>query len=276
MNYIIVGDIHGNFIKFFEPLHEANIIKSYYISDDESVIKYKFTNEPATHQVIYLGDFIHRGKTSNQMYILDILINICTKYPNDVKFVLGNHEIAECNYYLNIANNDLYQWSTLNDHNKCKECKKYDEIMTKFLDFLSIRNNLLKIEYPDFIVSHTFHYQVIPGNLDNCLDSSKNVCKSVSVIRPKTPRHKLPIYLSSHPGYLGIRTKYKKVNIAHTILNDCGQGVNGHNIRLYPKKYGFEKYLEYLTRHDILKSAYKVSDLLVKVGFFYAVSIKQG
>ena len=207
---IIVGDIHSNFIKFFEPLKQANIIKDYEIFENN--ITYRFTGLEATHNVIYLGDFIHRGEI-NQMYILDVLVDICNKYPNNVNFVLGNHEVAECNYFLNRNNNDLYQWSIFKDHNICIDCKDYNRIMRKFIDFIKIRHNLLKIEFDDFIISHTIHSKIFPGSLNDCIKASKKWIKAVSAIRPTTPRYPLPSYFVNHEIYHDITLKYKKPTI---------------------------------------------------------------
>ena len=214
---IIVGDIHGNFIKFFEPLKQANIIKDYKItvnSNNISEINYSFHEVyQATSRVIYLGDFIHRGRDCGQILILESLVDICTRYPNDVNFVLGNHEIAECNYYLNNSYTDLYQLSTLADHNICKEHPNYDLIIKKFMEFLEHHNNLLMLEFPNFIISHTYHFKTIPGNLKSCLNSSKKFSKCTSMVRPKTPRCRLPSYLNDHPKYLEIKNKYRKVSL---------------------------------------------------------------
>jgi hypothetical protein len=207
---IIVGDIHSNFIKFFEPLKQANIIQSYCITDN--YIHYSFTESEPTSEVIYLGDFIHRGN-QNQMFILNALVDICSKYPNNVKFVLGNHDIAECDYFLKHVNSDLFQFSTLVDHNICERCPKYGEIMKKFIDFLKTKDNLLKLEYFDFIISHTIHFKLIPASLRSCISSSMKYSKCYSMIRPKTPRYKLPPYFNNKQEYLNIVNKYRKVNL---------------------------------------------------------------
>ena len=253
--FIIVGDIHSNFIKFFEPLKQANIIKDYIIYPDkieytfvdsdnvlenendildiktnsnsitksESELKTNLKSESElktnlkteselkttsntnttikpTATVIYLGDFIHRGN-ENQIFILDALVDICNKYPDNVKFVLGNHEIAECNYYLNRSNNDLFQSSTLYEHEICKKCPEYSRIMRKFIDFLKTRNNLLKIEYPNFIISHTFHFNLFPGKLQDCLSNSMRYGKSPRSLRPKLLRYSLPVYFTYKSKY---------------------------------------------------------------------------
>ena len=210
---IIVGDIHSNFIKFFEPLKQANIISSYIIHDNNDKIEYTFAeNSNPTSEVIYLGDFIHRGN-ENQIFILDALVDICIKYPNNVKFVLGNHDIAECDYFLEHTNSDLFQFSTITDHSICKKCSQYSTIMRKFIDFLKTKNNLLKLEYPEFIISHTVHFNLIPSSLESCITNSIKYSKSVSMIRPKTPRYKLPPYFTNNQEYLNIISKFKKVNL---------------------------------------------------------------
>ena len=213
---IIVGDIHSDFIKFFEPLKQANIIRDYNIYPDS--INYSFVdcdssdtseNEKPTAEVIYVGDFIHRGG-ANQIFILDALIDICNKYPDNVKFVLGNHDIAECDYYLEHSNADLFQFSTMVDHNICKQCPQYATTMGKFIDFLKTKKNLLKIEYPEFIISHTIHSKLIPSSLELCIENSMKFCKTASMVRPKTPRYKLPPYFTNKPEYLAIINKFKK------------------------------------------------------------------
>lgn len=241
---IIVGDVHSNFIKFFEPLKQANIIQSYNIYNDH--IDYSFVenkNEKPTSEVIYVGDFIHRGD-ENQMFILDALIDICNKYPDNVKFVLGNHDIAECDYYLEHTNADLFQFSTITDHNICKECPQYANIMKKFINFLKTKKNLLKIEYPEFIISHTVHSKLIPSNLESCINNSMKFYKTVSMIRPKTPRYKLPPYFTNKPEYLAITNKYKKLTLKN--YDEYSKSIKDFIIKEYPN---YVKHIEEGNEH---------------------------
>jgi len=234
---IIVGDIHGNFIKFFEPLKQARIISYYEIYPDPNPPKYKFATDEPIATVIYVGDFIHRG-TSNQMYILEALIDICTRYPEHVQFVLGNHEIAECDYYLNQSNFDLFQLSTLCDHIVCKECPDYERIMAMFMEFLRNRSSLLKLEYPEFTVSHTLHFKLAPSDLNAYLLASETFYKNATMVRPRVMKYKLPIFFTNNQKYLEIAKKYKKVNL--------------QNFDVYMKEMkefvaaNYQKYIDYL------------------------------
>lgn len=227
---IIVGDIHSNFVKFFEPLKQANIISNYNIQNN--IIEYTFVeNSKPTSTVIYLGDFIHRGN-ENQILILDALINVCNKYPNNVKFVLGNHDIAECEYFLEHINPDLFQFSTLSDHNICKKCSKYPIIMRSFINFLKNKYDLLKIEYPDFIISHTLHFKLIPSNLQSCISNSMKYSKTNSIVKPKTPRYKLPPYFTNKQEYINITNKYKKLTLKN--YDEYSNEIKNYIISEYP------------------------------------------
>lgn len=43
--------------------------------------------------------------------------------------------------------------------------------MNKFVEFLKTQNNLLIKEYPEFVCSHTKHFNICPALLDDCLSS---------------------------------------------------------------------------------------------------------
>ena len=168
---IIIDDICGNFNKFFEPLKRANIISKYEINETDIKYSFPLDSKPIA-SVAYLGNFIYLNSDPKQLLIYDALVDICMKYPDYVMFVLGNYDVAECGYFLDKF--DLQQLSTASYHIILQKYCKYSEIMTKFVNFLKTRHNLLKLEFLDFEISNKPHYEFIPPSLKKCIsDSSK-------------------------------------------------------------------------------------------------------
>ena len=50
------------------------------------------------------------------------MVDLIQQFPNNIQFVLGNHEIKLMNY-LKINNPELYQYST---HSESLNCEKYE------------------------------------------------------------------------------------------------------------------------------------------------------
>ena len=229
---IIVGDIHGDFDKLFLPLIQAGIIKNYNVEptnkpqdlqtlkinnitsyETDLKITWKANEKLSSNKVIYIGDFIHHNKNPTHILILSVLVDLITEFPNNIEFVLGNHEISECLNYLGIDNHELFQPSAYLDSKECMKYKNYNEVMNKFINFLKTQNNLLVKEFDDFVISHTKHFKIFPASLNNCLLSIKKYQRRSHALRPSSPRYNTPIFFSNANEYKDIKNKYTKVDI---------------------------------------------------------------
>ena len=93
---IAVGDVHGSFLQFLIPLIITNFIKNVEITDNE--IKFDFNdNSENTNKIIYLGDIFDRAYHNKYYLIVNALIKLIYKYPNNIIWCYGNHDVDE--YY---------------------------------------------------------------------------------------------------------------------------------------------------------------------------------
>ncbi|SDZ08221.1 metallophosphoesterase family protein [Bacillus sp. 166amftsu] len=84
MNYFIIGDVHGCYYTF------KNLLNKYWDKENEMVFQ--------------LGDLIDRGKNSPQM--AQFAIQLSADFPNQVKFLKGNHEFEIISHFDNPPNNN--------------------------------------------------------------------------------------------------------------------------------------------------------------------------
>lgn len=74
-NFIIVGDLHGNFFDFVKIL-----------------LRYKINQET---KYIFLGDIVDRGSFSTEVCVL--LFALICEFPQNIFLIRGNHEFAQLN-----------------------------------------------------------------------------------------------------------------------------------------------------------------------------------
>jgi len=113
---IAIPDIHGNYRRLkilFDRLEEIINLKEYLI--------------------IFLGDYIDRGKESN--LVIDFLIKLKEKY--NCKFLLGNHEDMMLKGIIDLDNNWLKDWLNNGaiDTLKCYLTEKQIDIISKEIEY---------------------------------------------------------------------------------------------------------------------------------------------
>jgi len=88
---IAVGDVHGSFTQLVLPLIMANLIKNVVIDVNE--IKFEFSEKTEKAKVIYLGDIFDQSYHDKYYLQVDLLLKVIEKYPNNVVWCYGNHDI---------------------------------------------------------------------------------------------------------------------------------------------------------------------------------------
>ena len=92
---IAVGDIHGSFLQFLLPLIITKFIKNVEITDNE--IKFEYFENENSNKIIYLGDIFDRAYHNKYYLIINMLIKLINKYPNNIIWCYVNHYVNE--YY---------------------------------------------------------------------------------------------------------------------------------------------------------------------------------
>ena len=115
---IAVGDIHGSFLQTLIPLIITKFIKNVKIT--ESSINFNYVDNPdLSNKIIYLGDIFDRAYHDKYYLITDLLIKLITKYPDNIIWCYGNHDVdkyIELSEETNLTNEEerFYNFSFIN------------------------------------------------------------------------------------------------------------------------------------------------------------------
>jgi len=134
--FIIVGDLHGNNKNLKAILqHEQNLYK---LKDNKAVM-------------IILGDCLHI-ETVGKLYemdssiaIMDIIIRLLNEYPDNVFYVLGNHDT----YSERLSKSGIQQGVLFHKALAKKRGRKYVELLQEFFDSLPV-----VVLHKNFIAMH--------------------------------------------------------------------------------------------------------------------------
>lgn len=189
----VVGDVHGSLLTLVGPLVQANILIP--ISSSGNYIEYSSVdkrfvyninqNQNSQNLVIFTGDILERAHHRHNLEMLLMIIDIAEKLPNNVKFLLGNHEVG---YLLN-----EYSWS-INKYEIAENVfDKYDfannEWVNNNLDKLTITTLKHYVDTSEtpfiyysneykVLASHTFQYikkyKVMDDYLEGVTDQPYN------------------------------------------------------------------------------------------------------
>lgn len=169
----VVGDVHGSLLTLVGPLVQANILIP--ISSSDNYIEYSLINkrfiyninynQNSQNLIIFTGDILERAHHRHNLEMLLMIIDIAEKLPNNVKFLLGNHEVG---YLLN-----EYYWS-INEYEVAENVfDKYDSDNNKWINnnlnnitIATLKNYVDKSETPfiyysneyKVLASHTFQH----------------------------------------------------------------------------------------------------------------------
>lgn len=188
---IVVGDVHGDFNQFNEPLKKYKELKS----------------KKQNVKLIYLGDYIDRGNDELLIY-KQIMNNINDK---NIIFLRGNHE--EYNYYNNIyfkQFHDLHlplyyynsEYNILFSHNKANidinDIEYYNNNKNNMTNLILYGGNIKNTKYKN-IYGHTHNSYLNNNDINNF---EKGIIKNLSIdVDASKFYHK---FIISYVGYLMI------------------------------------------------------------------------
>ena len=129
---IAIGDIHG----CIELLRD--------------LLEYQIKFDPATDELIFLGDYIDRGTDSKK--VVEYLSNLKDAYPDRVILLKGNHELLAYRAFLSDSKNELFFWAMEGAQYTIKSFGGFEQAREILMPFI----NSLQIYYEtaDFIFVH--------------------------------------------------------------------------------------------------------------------------
>jgi len=123
--FIIVGDIHANKKNFKAILQDSNNLDK--IKNNEAVI-------------VFLGDIVHDERTGHlkemksSIEIMDIMLHLINKYPNNIVYILGNHDTMDPQLSKSGITQGVIYREALIEHRG----EKYADLMNRFFDLLPV------------------------------------------------------------------------------------------------------------------------------------------
>ena len=134
--FLFAGDLHGN---------KKNL--KAILMDEQNLYKIK-RNEAV---LIILGDAVHvdqvgrLAEMESSIAIMDIVIHLINEYPDNVIYILGNHDT----FSPRLSKNGIQQGLLYHKEMMKQRGKKYVELMKEFHEALPIF-----IKHPDFLAVH--------------------------------------------------------------------------------------------------------------------------
>jgi serine/threonine protein phosphatase 1 len=129
---IAIGDIHGCY----------DLLKE--------LVEYRIKFDPLTDELIFLGDYIDRGKDSKR--VVEYVGNLQETYPDRVVLLKGNHELLAYRAFLTNLKNDLFLWEMEGSQYTIESFGGFERARVILMPF--IRSLRIYYQTADFIFVH--------------------------------------------------------------------------------------------------------------------------
>ncbi|KJR41628.1 metallophosphoesterase [Candidatus Magnetoovum chiemensis] len=127
-----IGDIHGCYDLTVELI--------------ENRIRFK----PASDQLIFIGDYIDRGKQNKK--VVDYVTELKTKYSDNIILLMGNHEYLAYNAFKIMTLEHIQLWLINGGSQTIEDYGSFETAKTKLTPF--IEQLLYFYETPNYIFVH--------------------------------------------------------------------------------------------------------------------------
>lgn len=129
---IAIGDIHGCY----------DLLKQ--------LLEYQIKFDPATDEVIFIGDYIDRGAHSDK--VIEYVRRLKDDYPERIILLKGNHELMAYRALLTRSKNDLLFWELEGGRYTIESFGGFEQARKLLMPF--IRSLLIYHQTADFIFVH--------------------------------------------------------------------------------------------------------------------------